>query len=103
MSLGNRNLQVGSRQLVKVTYDQWLDEGRGETLTGVTVTVIPVSTPATGATVDTVAVTPNREAITFVIGGPMVVGNQFNIQVTINTTLTQTRSDLLGITVVAIS
>src|ERR1700687_6143032 len=100
--LGQRNLQAGSRQLVRINYENWLDCKRGETLTGVTVTVIPVSTPATAAKVDTIAVTPNRRSVTFVIGGPGQVGDQFNVQVVANTTLTQERTDLIGVTVVAV-
>ena len=101
--LGARNLQVQSRQLVRVNYSQWLDCARGEQLAGVTVTVIPVSTPATGATIDSAVVLPDRESIVFVVGGPGVVGDQFNIEVQITTTLTQSRTDLIGVTVVAIS
>jgi len=103
MSLGTRNLQVGSRQLVKIDYSQWLDDCREEQLTGAQVSIIPVSTPATAATVDTVTVLPNRESLTFVLGGPFVTGDQFNIMIVINTTLSQSRIDLIGITAVAIS
>ena len=103
MSLGNRTLQVGARQLVRVKYGQWLDCKRGETLSSVTVTVIPVSTPATAATVDTLITYPDKESISFVIGGPFVVGDQFNVQVTVQTSLTQQRKDLLGIQVVAVT
>jgi hypothetical protein len=101
--LGQRNLQVTSRQLVRINYDAWLDCARGEQLTGVTVTVIPISTPATGAIVDSVTVSPNRQSVRFVIGGPGVVGDQFNVQVVANTTLTQERTDLIGVTIVAVT
>ncbi len=101
--LGARNLQVQSRQLVRVNYDQWLDCARGETIQSVNVTVIPVSTPATAATVDSVSVLPDREGVMFVVGGPGVVGDQFNLEVQITTSLSQSRADLIGVTVVAIS
>jgi hypothetical protein len=100
--LGQRNLQVTSRQLVRINYENWLDCERGETLSSVTVTVIPVSTPATAATVDTISLTPNKRSVLFIIGGPGIVGDQFNVQVVVNTTLTQERTDLVGVTVVAV-
>lgn len=97
----NEQILVGERRLLTISYRNWLDGCRGETLTLVTVTVIPISSPATAATVDTVALSPNKESVSFIVGNG-AVNDQFTVELVATTTLTQTRIDTITVNVLAV-